>query len=310
MDFSEYMDDEWRARFGEGDLENLTIDGEITSIPFEKAGAVFYYNKEVFEKAGITEFPKTWDELLEACKKIKDSGVTPISLYTADDAWYTCNLFTYLAAGYAGVDALNKGGDINTEQMKAAAAKLKEFWNYTTGDAIGANYSVAMNNFASGKTARVIDGPWLIGSLGNDIKDKIGIAQAPTFGDGTVSENYVITDAQTPWAAAKTDDKEKAEAIVTFMKYITSEESVKQLTLEGAVFLSPKLDMEDPDVQGTGGLLGEYLALNANAEESTVNIQRNLSTAANSKLPSLLEELALDRLTPDAFIEQLAAENK
>ena len=53
MDFSEYMDDEWRARFGEGDLENLTIDGEITSIPFEKAGAVFYYNKEVFEKAGI-----------------------------------------------------------------------------------------------------------------------------------------------------------------------------------------------------------------------------------------------------------------
>ena len=62
------------------------------------------------------------------------------------------------------------------------------------------------------------------------------------------------------------------------MKYITSEESVKQLTLEGAVFLSPKLDMEDPDVQGTGGLLGEYLALNANAEESTVNIQRNLST--------------------------------
>lgn len=113
----------------------------------------------------------------------------------------------------------------------------------------------------------VIDRPWLIGSLGNDIKDKIGIAQAPTFGDGTVSENYVITDAQTPWAAAKTDDKEKAEAIVTFMKYITSEESVKQLTLEGAVFLSPKLDMEDPDVQGTGGLLGEYLALNANAEE-------------------------------------------
>ena len=111
-------------------------------------------------------------------------------------------------------------------------------------------------------------------------------------------------------SAAKTDDKEKAEAIVTFMKYITSEESVKQLTLEGAVFLSPKLDMEDPDVQGTGGLLGEYLALNANAEESTVNIQRNLSTAANSKLPSLLEELALDRLTPDAFIEQLAAENK
>lgn len=51
--------------------------------------------------------------------------MTPISLYTADDAWYTCNLFTYLAAGYAGVDALNKGGDINTEQMKAGSCKAE-----------------------------------------------------------------------------------------------------------------------------------------------------------------------------------------
>ena len=95
-----------------------------------------------------------------------------------------------------------------------------------------------------------------------------------------------------------------------FMKFITYEESVKQLTLDGAVFLSPKLDLEDPDVQATGGLLGEYLALNSSAEDSTINIQRNLSTAANSALPSLLESLALDNITPDEFVEQLAAENE
>lgn len=309
MDFTEYMDDEWSARFGDGDLENLTVDGKITSIPFEKAGAALYYNKDLFAKAGIGEFPKTWDELSEACKKLKENGITPFSLYTADDAWYACNLFTYLAASYAGTDALNKGGDINTPEMKKAASKLREFWDYTTQDAVGANYSVAMNNFASGKTAMAIDGPWLIGSLG-DIQDSIGIANAPSFGDGRVSEAYVVTDAQTPWAAAATEDKEKEEAIVTFMKFITSEESVKQLTLDGAVFLSPKLDTEDEDVQATEGLLGEYLALNAEAEDSTVNIQRNLSTAANAKLPSLLESLVIDNITADEFVEQLAMENK
>lgn len=309
MDFTKYMDDEWKARFGEGDLENLTVDGQITSIPFEKAGAVLYYNKDLFADAGITEFPTTWDGLLDVCKKLKDNGVIPFSLYTADDAWYTCNLFTYLAASYAGTDTLNKGGDINTPEMKEAAAKLREFLDYTTGDAIGANYSVAMNNFASEKTAMVIDGPWLIGGL-EDIQDKVGVAQVPTFGDGKVADNYVVTDAQTPWAAAKTDDKEKADAIAKFMKFITSEESVKQLTLDGAVFLSPKLDMEDEEVKSTTGLLGEYLSLNSRVEDSTVNMQRNLSTAANSKLPSLLESLALDHITADEFIEQLAAENK
>jgi raffinose/stachyose/melibiose transport system substrate-binding protein len=119
-----------------------------------------------------------------------------------------------------------------------------------------------------------------------------------------------VTDAQTPWAAAKTDDKEKEKAIVKFMKFITSEDSVKQLTLEGAVFLSPKLDMEDSDVKATTGLLGEYLQLNSKVEQSTVNIQRNLTTAANSKLPSLLESLMLGNVTPDEFVDQLAAENK
>lgn len=309
MDFSKFLDEDWKARFGDGDLENLTIDGQVLSIPFEKAGAVLYYNKELFTNAGIDEFPKTWGEMMEVCKKLKDNGITPFSLYTADDAWYTCNLFTYLAASYMGTDILNKGGDINTSEMKEAAKKLREFWDYTTADAIGANYSVAMNNFASGKTAMVIDGPWLIGSL-SEISDKIGIAQVPTFGDGKVAENYIVTDAQTPWAAAKTDDKEKEEAIVKFMKYITSEESVKQLTLEGAVFLSPKLDMEDAEVKGTKGLLGEYLALNSKVEDSTVNIQRNLSTTANSKLPSLLEGLFIDNMTAEEFVEQLAAENK
>ena len=309
MDFSEYMDDEWASRFGEGDLDTLTIDGKLTSIPFEKAGAVFYYNKELFEQAGISEFPTTWDGLLDACEKLQSAGITPFSLYTADDAWYTCNLLTYLAASYEGTEALNKGGDINTEGLKKAAADLREFWNYTTGDAIGANYSVASNNLIAGKTAIAIDGPWLIGTLG-EAADKIGVAKAPSFGDGKVADNYLVTDAQTPWAAAATDDKEKEEAIVKFMKFFTSEESVKQLTLEGSVFLSPKLNMEDPDVQAAGGVLGEYLKLNETVEESTTNLQRNMNTAANTALPSLLESLALDEITPDEFVEQLAAENE
>jgi len=309
MDFSSYMDDDWRDRFGEGDLETLTINGEITSIPFEKAGAVIYYNKELLAQAGISEFPDSWEGLLEACGKLEDAGITPFSLYTADDAWYTCNLYTYLAASYSGVEVLNEGGSIDTEEMIEATEMLRQFWNYTTDDAIGANYSVAMNNFVSGKTAIVIDGPWLIGSL-SEMEEQIGIAAAPSFGDGKVADSYVVTDAQTPWAAAKTDNEAKAEAIVKFMKFITSEESVKQLTLEGAVFLSPKLNLDDPEVAETSGLLGEYLAFNSETTESTVNIQRNLTTEANTKLPSLLESLALDSITPEQFIEQLSAENQ
>ena len=48
MDFTDYMDTEWKERFSEGDLDNLTFDGQIKSITFEKAGSVFYYIKDLF----------------------------------------------------------------------------------------------------------------------------------------------------------------------------------------------------------------------------------------------------------------------
>ena len=39
----------------------------------------FWYHKDMFEKAGITETPNTLDELLEVCQKLQDAGMTPIS---------------------------------------------------------------------------------------------------------------------------------------------------------------------------------------------------------------------------------------
>ena len=46
----------------------------------------FFYNKDLFEQAGITETPTTWDELLDACQKLKDAGINAI---TCDDAYMT-----------------------------------------------------------------------------------------------------------------------------------------------------------------------------------------------------------------------------
>ncbi len=86
LNFLPYMDEEWRSRFKPEDLAALTINGELTSVPYEKAGVLFYYNKKLFAKAGITEFPQTWDELFAACEKLKAKGIIPISLMTADDS--------------------------------------------------------------------------------------------------------------------------------------------------------------------------------------------------------------------------------
>lgn len=72
----------------------MYTDGKIYGFRFLSVNSThgFIYNKDVFEKSGITEVPQTWDELLEACEKIKTAGVTPI--FMPKDTWVPQILMT------------------------------------------------------------------------------------------------------------------------------------------------------------------------------------------------------------------------
>lgn len=139
--------------------------------------------------------------------------------------------------------------------------------------------------------------------------DKIKVGVAPSFGDGKVAQNYLVTDAQAPWAAAAQEDPAKAEAVVTLLKYLTNEESTKIYTLEGSEYQSAKLTLTDEDMASMNSVQREYFNVYSDGEESIVNVQRNLSTAANAALPSLVESLVLGEITAEEFVSQLAAEN-
>jgi ABC-type glycerol-3-phosphate transport system substrate-binding protein len=56
-------------------------EGDHYGVPIGSNGQIFYYNKELFEKAGLPrEFqPKTWDELREAGEKLKAAGILPFT---------------------------------------------------------------------------------------------------------------------------------------------------------------------------------------------------------------------------------------
>ena len=59
-----------------GLIEAMTIDGKVYALPFRSDFWVVYYNKDIFQKAGLDADnpPKTWPEVFEAAKKIKISG--------------------------------------------------------------------------------------------------------------------------------------------------------------------------------------------------------------------------------------------
>ena len=62
-----------------------TINGDLYGLPYYQAVWIPIYNKEIFTKAEISEFPSTWEDLKEACLEIKKRGIVeyPMTLTLA-----------------------------------------------------------------------------------------------------------------------------------------------------------------------------------------------------------------------------------
>lgn len=59
-------------KFIQNYVDHLTTDGKVYGIPFFTSGQPGIYRKDLFEKAGYSEVPDTWDEVCEAALKVSD----------------------------------------------------------------------------------------------------------------------------------------------------------------------------------------------------------------------------------------------
>ena len=108
-------------------------DGSLYAMAVGANVSYFHYHKDMFEAAGITEKPTTWDDFFEACEKLKASGVTPIA--SSGDTWYILRwaaFIPYRMSGNAYIDSVVKGEKSwNSEEavkMGEFAQKVTQYW--------------------------------------------------------------------------------------------------------------------------------------------------------------------------------------
>src|SRR4051794_14517551 len=94
--------------------------GDIYGIPNDEGTYALYYNKALFRKAGVAGPPKTYAQLLAACKKFKAAGIIPLA-YGDRDGYSTDNWVTY---DYASYMAPNDIAKVNAGEMKYTDPKL------------------------------------------------------------------------------------------------------------------------------------------------------------------------------------------
>lgn len=154
-----------------GALAPYTVDGRVYGLPWNMGMVGFWYNTELFEEAGITEEPQTWSEFLDAVRKLKDAGITPIALGQADQ-WPGHFWWGYLATRSAGLDALaaaydnqqlNDPGFVRAGELLQELIDLEPFQDgfLAVGYEQGDGQAATMGN---GLAAMELMGHWSVGA--------------------------------------------------------------------------------------------------------------------------------------------------
>lgn len=147
-----------------------TPDGKSFGIPFIAVSHGIYYNKDIFNKLGIKEFPKTWEDFLAMCKKIKAAGITPIANSLGDE-WdinevVFMNLLPNFIGGMDGRLAYEDGKrPFNDADMIAAFQAMKDIAPFFPKGYESLTYNDAIAIFATGQAAMRFDGSWSINAF-------------------------------------------------------------------------------------------------------------------------------------------------
>jgi sn-glycerol 3-phosphate transport system substrate-binding protein len=206
-----------------------TTDGKLLSMPFNSSTPVFYWNKEMFKKAGLDPNtpPKTWEEVGQDAKKLVDSGAkcgltvewqTWILLENYG-AWHNLPFATE-QNGFGGLNTklvFNDQPRIKLIQMLADWTKDKRFvYGGREGKPTGLMTSATCGmEFASSGTAST-----LFASLK---PENVGIAMMPYSPEVKAQPQNSIIGGATLWVLR---DRPKAEykGVAKFLNFVSSPE--------------------------------------------------------------------------------------
>lgn len=231
--------DGWGQTFSQGPLGLYTFDGKTYGVPWNSGMVGFWYNKALFEQAGISAPPATWAEYLDAVKKLKDAGITPIAL-GGKDKWPGHFYWVYLATRIGGQQAFeaaySRSGSFADPSFVEAGARLKELVDlepFQTGF-LGATYSDHQAVMANGQAAMELMGQWAPGANTGVAEDpeayqaNLGWFPFPTVESGAGDPSDALGGGD-GFAIGKNAPPEAVE----FVKYLTSAENQRTLVKAG-----------------------------------------------------------------------------
>ena len=227
-----------------------TIDDQLYSMPFNSSTPIMYYNKEMFEKAGITEIPDSLEGIEAIGEKLLNEGgagqVISLGIY----GWFFEQFI-----GKQGLEYANNGNG-RTDPATAvafdengAAENILTAWKslYDKGYApnVGKGGDAGLADFSAGKSAITLGSTASLKQILQDVNGKFEVGTAYFPKVKSTDEGGVSIGGASLWALNNNDPK-KTRATWEFVKFLISPESQAYWNAQTGYFPVTTAAQEEP----------------------------------------------------------------
>lgn len=266
--------------------------GEIHGAPFSVNGEAVYYNKALFEQAGIEGEPQTYEELIEVNDKLKEAGIPPWT-FGGSVNWHVMRLMDVILENKCGAethDALKALEVKWTDEpcTTEAYAELKKWSDdYILSPFMGIGQEQSFNLFVAGRAAMMLEGDWLVGQLDqNEVLDNYGVFVFPT------DTGRLYGFGQFYYISAYSEHKDLAAEFLDFLN--NQENSQKYLGNQGVLSMNTNVEYSyERDLEN------KWLEIFQAHDEIFMNADLPLSLNNTNEFLRIMNSVASGTLAPE-----------
>jgi len=305
--------DPWIDELNPGAVSMYQVEERQYGIPFDLGIVGFWYNKDLFAKAGIDAPPATWDELLADVDTLKGEGITPIALGEGDK-WPGMFWYAYLSLRTCGADVMQQAASDPSAfenacfvQAGEELQRLIEMEPYQDGFLAapweGATGEAAL--IANGKAAMDLMGQWAPGTQqanaenGKGLGDALGWFPFPAV-EGTAGDPTDAFGGANGFAVGR--DAPLSQT-VDFLHYLVGDEVATEFGSSGTGILPVKIGTED---SVTDANLTSLLEGRAQATYVQLYLDQAFPPAVGLELNDIIQTLYAGEATPEEIAQAIA----
>ncbi|HEY4889130.1 MAG TPA: extracellular solute-binding protein [Candidatus Dormibacteraeota bacterium] len=215
------------ARTGSGAAQFKSPDGKFYQMPWKSNPVMIFYNKDVFQKAGIdsTNPPlKTYAEFLTTAQTLVAKGGVQAAIWPAPTSEYFQSWFDFYPLFIA-----QTGGKQLVENNQPAfdssvGQAVANFWRQLYSSKLAPTEAAQGDAFATGQAAMAIVGPWAVAQYTGKVN--WGVVPVPTEAGQDPSQIHTYSDEKSIGMYSSCKNQGTAW---DFLKFSTSQANDGQL---------------------------------------------------------------------------------